>query len=153
MKDQQIPFLDLVSPHRELEEQLVAASRAAIRSAYFIGGPEVEGFEREFAEYCGTRFCVGVASGTDGVRFALMAAGVKPGDAVITIANTFIATVEGISQAGADTEFVDIDERTCNMSAASLADYLAGCQVDARTGRPLGRRTGQPITAVVAVHL
>jgi dTDP-4-amino-4,6-dideoxygalactose transaminase len=153
MNDQQIPFLDLVSPHRELEEQLVAASRAAIRSAHFIGGPEVEGFEREFAEYCGTRFCVGVASGTDGVRFALMAAGVKPGDAVITVANTFIATVEGISQAGAQTEFVDVDERTCNMSASSLADYLAACQIDSQTGRPLGRRTGKPIAAVVPVHL
>jgi dTDP-4-amino-4,6-dideoxygalactose transaminase len=153
MNEQHIPFLDLVSPHRELEEQLVAASRAAIRSAHFIGGPEVEGFEREFAEYCGTTFCIGVASGTDAVRFALMAAGVKPGDAAVTVANTFIATVEGISQAGAATEFVDIDERTCNMSASSLGEYLAACEIDGKTGRPLGRRTGKPITAVVPVHL
>jgi dTDP-4-amino-4,6-dideoxygalactose transaminase len=153
MNDQQIPFLDLVSPHRELEDQLVSASRAAIRSAHFIGGPEVEGFEREFADYCGTTFCIGVASGTDAVRFALMAAGVKPGDAVVTVAHTFIATVEGISQAGADTEFVDIDERTYNMSASSLGDYLASCEIDGKTGRPLGRRTGKPITAVVPVHL
>src|SRR5688572_11081468 len=153
MTDQRIPFLDLVSPHRELEEELVAASRAAIRSAHFIGGPEVEGFEREFAEYCGARFCVDVGSGTDAVRFALMAAGVKPGDAVITVANTFIATVEGISQAGADTEFVDIDERTYNMSAERLREFLEGCRLEDTTGRPLGRRSGKPITAIVPVHL
>ncbi len=97
-----VPFLDLVTPHRELEEELVDAFRRALSSAGFIGGPEVEAFEREFAEYCGTKFCVGVANGTDAVRFALMAAGVGPGDAVITVSHTFIATVEAISQAGAD---------------------------------------------------
>lgn len=147
-----IPFLDLVAPHRELEEELIAACRSAIRSAHFIGGAEVESFEREFAEYCGTRHCVGVGSGTDAVRFALMASGVRPGDAVITVPHTFIATVEGISQAGAATEFVDIDERTYNMSVDALEDYLKGCKVDTN-GRPLGRRTGRPIRAVVPVHI
>ena len=147
-----IPFLDLVSPHRELEEELIAACRSAIRSAHFIGGAEVEGFEREFAEYCGARYCVGLGSGTDAVRFALMASGVRPGDAVITVPHTFIATVEGISQAGAATEFVDIDDRTYNMSAHALEDYLKACKVDA-TGRPLGQRTGKPIRAIVPVHI
>src|SRR6476469_10852213 len=112
MTEQQIPFLDLVTPHRELENELVDAFREAIRSAGFIGGPQVEGFEREFADFCGTKYCVGVANGTDAVRFALMAAGVGPGDAVVTVSHTFIATVEAISQAGASTEFVDIDEDT-----------------------------------------
>jgi len=153
MVDAPIPFLDLITPHRELEEELVAASRQAIRVAAFIGGPEVEGFEREFAEYCGTKFCVGLASGTDAVRFALMASGVGPGDAVITVAHTFIATVEGISQAGAETELVDIDERTCNMSPQALAAYLKECRTDQATGRPLGQRTGKPIRAIVPVHL
>jgi len=152
MTQQTIPFLDLVSLHRELEEELVAACRSAIRSAQFIGGAEVEGFEREFAEYCGSKYCVGLASGTDAVRFALMASGVRPGDAVITVPHTFIATVEGISQAGAGTEFVDIDERTFNMSASALEAYLKTCSVDA-TGRPLGQRTGKPIRAIVPVHI
>ena len=71
---QPIPFLDLVTPHRELEEELVEAFRDALRSAQFIGGPEVEAFEQEFAEYCGAKHCVGVSNGTDAVRFALMAA-------------------------------------------------------------------------------
>src|ERR1044072_5303151 len=140
-----VPFLDLVSPHRELEEELVAAAREAIRGARFIGGPEVEGFEQEFASYCGTKYCVGLSSGTDAVRFALMAAGVRPGDAVVTVANTFIATVEGISQAGAATEFVDIDERTYNMSPRSLESYLEACRKDPQSGRPVGQRTGKPI--------
>jgi dTDP-4-amino-4,6-dideoxygalactose transaminase len=153
MTNQSIPFLDLVTAHRELEEELVEAFRRAVRSAHFIGGPEVEKFEQEFAEYCGTQYCVGLASGTDAVRFALIAAGVRPGDAVITVAHTFIATVEGISQAGAATEFVDIDEWTYNLSPESLASYLAKCSKDPKTGRPLGLRTHAPISAVLPVHL
>ena len=148
-----VPFLDLVTPHRELEEELVAVFREALRSAAFIGGPQVENFEREFADYCTTKYCVGVANGTDAVRFALMAAGVGRGDAVVTVSHTFIATVEAISQAGADTEFVDIDERTYCMSPQALADYLKGCAKDPRTGRLLGRRSGKPLKAVVPVHL
>jgi dTDP-4-amino-4,6-dideoxygalactose transaminase len=148
-----IPFLDLISVHRELEDELVSASRLAFHSAAFIGGPEVEGFEREFANYCGTKYCIGVANGTDAVRFALMASGVGAGDAVLSVPNTFIATVEGISQAGADTEFIDIDERTFTMSPERLADYLASCTTDPRSGRPMGRRTGKPIRAIVPVHL
>src|SRR5690349_11470523 len=153
MSNESIPFLDLVTQHRELEEELIEAMRRALRSAAFIGGPEVEAFEREFASYCGAKHAVALASGTDAVRFALMGAGVGTGDAVVTVANTFIATVEGISQAGAATEFVDIDERTSNMSAASLEAYLKGCRIDAATGRPIGQRTGRPIRAVVPVHL
>ena len=153
MTDQPIPFLDLVSPHRELEEEFVAAFRKALQSAAFIGGPEVESFEREFAAYCGTKFCVGVANGTDAVRFALMAAGVGAGDSVVTVSHTFIATVEAISQAGAETEFVDIDERTFCMSPDLLSRYLASCAKDATSGRPIGRRTGKPIKAIVPVHL
>jgi dTDP-4-amino-4,6-dideoxygalactose transaminase len=148
-----IPFLDLVTPHRELEEELVDAFREALRSAAFIGGPQVDAFESEFAAYCGTRHCVGVANGTDAVRFALMAAGVGRGDAVVTVSHTFIATVEAISQAGADTEFIDIDESTYCMSPQALADYLGDCSRDPVTGRPLGRRCGKPIKAVVPVHL
>jgi dTDP-4-amino-4,6-dideoxygalactose transaminase len=148
-----IPFLDLTTPHRELEEELIAAARQTLRTARFTGGPEVEGFEQEFADYCGTKFCIALGSGTDAVRFALMAAGVGPGDAVVTVANTFIATVEGISQAGADTEFVDVDERTYNMSPLGLAAYLASCRTDPASGRPLGQRTGKPIRAILPVHL
>jgi dTDP-4-amino-4,6-dideoxygalactose transaminase len=118
-----------------------------------VGGKEVEAFEREFAEYCGAKYCVGVANGTDAVRFALMASGIGKGDAVVTVSHTFIATVEAISQAGAATEFVDIDERTYCMSPEALFDYLRNCSKDPSTGRPLGKRTGLPIKAILPVHL
>lgn len=153
MSETTVPFLDLVTPHLEMEADLVAAFRRAIGSAQFIGGPEVESFEREFAAFSGTTFCVGVASGTDALRFALMAAGITAGDAVITVAQTFIATVEAISQAGAATEFVDIDERTYNLSPTALAAYLDQCRRDPVTGRPLGQRSGKPVKGIVPVHL
>ncbi len=148
-----VPFLDLITPHRELEDELVDSFRQALRSAAFIGGAQVEAFEREFADFCGAKYCVGVANGTDAVRFALMGAGVGKGDAVVTVSHTFIATTEAISQAGAETEFVDIDARTYGMSPDALEAYLAACATDAATGRPVGQRTGTPIRAVVPVHL
>jgi dTDP-4-amino-4,6-dideoxygalactose transaminase len=149
-----IPFLDLVTPHMELEDELIEIFRNTLRTASFIGGPAVEGFEQDFAHCCGVEHCLGLASGTDAVRFALMAAGVAPGDSVITVPNTFIATTEGISQAGALPEFVDIDERTYNMDPEKLREYLeTKCDTDPRTGKPVSRRTGRTITAVVPVHL
>lgn len=147
-----IPFLDLVTLHQPLEEELVHVVREAVRGARFIGGPEVEGFEREFAEFCGAKHCVGVANGTDAVRFALMGCGVGKGDAVVSVSHTFIATTEAICQSGAEPEFVDIDPVTYNMSPEGLAAYLEACRKDA-AGRPLGLRSGLPLKAVVPVHL
>jgi len=149
-----IPFLDLVTPHVELEEELVAVVRGALRTAGFIGGPMVSGFEREFAEYCQVKYCIGVSSGTDALRFALMAAGVQSGDTVVTVPNTFIATTEAISQAGAHPDFVDVDERTYTMDPERLRSYLdTQCTRDAQSGRIVSKRTGGPVTAIVPVHL
>jgi dTDP-4-amino-4,6-dideoxygalactose transaminase len=149
-----IPFLDLVTPHRELEDDLVEVVRKALRTAGFIGGPMVEDFERSFADFCSTRYCVGVNSGTDALRFALMAAGIGVGDAVVTVPNTFIATGEAISQAGASPEFVDVDERTYNMDVVKLQDYLDNlCAVDESAGRLISRRTGKRVAAIIPVHL
>jgi len=154
MTNTAIPFLDLVSPHVELEEELVSVFRNCIETASFIGGPIVEQFENEFAKFCDTKFCVGVGSGTDAVRFALMAAGVRSGESVITVPNTFIATTEAISQAGAIPEFVDVDERTSNMDPQKLREYLElHCDLDPQSKRPVSRRTGRTISAVVPVHL
>ena len=148
-----IPFLDLVTPHIELEQELTAVFRKTLRSAGFIGGSMVEEFETAFANFCEVSHSVAVSSGTDALRFALMASGVKPGDVVVTVPHTFIATTEAISQAGALPEFVDIDERTYNMDAAKLGQYLEEqCTVD-DAGRLLSRRSGRPVTAVVPVHL
>ncbi len=148
-----IPFLDLVTPHVELEQELTAVFQKALRSAGFIGGPMLEEFEKAFAEFCDARYAVGVNSGTDALRFALMACGVQAGDVVVTVPNTFIATTEAISQAGASPEFVDIDEQTYNMDPAKLKEYLENqCTVDA-SGKLMSRRSGRPVTAVVPVHL
>ena len=137
----------------QLEEELVAAFREALRSAAFIGGPQVEGFEREFADYCGTRYCVGVAKGPMRSRFALMASGVGRGDAVITVSHTFIATVEAISHAGALLNLSISTKDTYCLSPERLAEYLEACATDPASGRPLGQRSGEPIKAIVPVHI
>ena len=148
-----IPFLDLVTPHVELEKELTEVFQKALRTAGFIGGSMVEEFEKAFAEFCDAKFAVGVSSGTDALRFALMASGVQSGDVVVTVPNTFIATTEAISQAGATPEFVDIDERTYNMDPAKLREYLEkGCEVNS-SGRLISLRSGRPVTAVIPVHL
>jgi dTDP-4-amino-4,6-dideoxygalactose transaminase len=148
-----IPFLDLVTPHVELEKELTEVFLQAIRTAGFIGGPMVENFEKAFAAFCGTQHAVAVSSGTDALRFALMACGVKSGDVVVTVPHTFIATTEAISQAGALPEFVDIDEQTYNMDPVKLAEFLEKqCTVN-EAGKLISRRTGSPVTAVVPVHL
>lgn len=115
-----IPFLDLETPHRQLEEELVDAFRRALRGAQFVGGPEVRGFEEEFATFCGAKHCTGLNSGTDALRFAYIALGVRPGDEVITVSHTFIATTETISQAGGKIRFVDIDAETMTMDSTAL---------------------------------
>ncbi|HEY6938767.1 MAG TPA: aminotransferase class I/II-fold pyridoxal phosphate-dependent enzyme, partial [Terriglobales bacterium] len=96
-----IPFLDLVTPHRELQDEILAVVRQALNTAAFTNGPMLLQFETAFAEFCGTQHCIGVSSGTDALRFALLAAGIGPGDAVLTAPNSFVATAEAISQAGA----------------------------------------------------
>jgi dTDP-4-amino-4,6-dideoxygalactose transaminase len=154
MQAYSIPFLDLVTPHRELKNELIVVFEQALETASFVGGPMVAGFEQDFRRFCRTRHCVGVGSGTDAVRFALIAAGVKPGDVVVTVPNTFIATVEAITQAGATPDFVDVDERTYNMDPEQLREYLqVQCGVDGTAGRVYNKRLGRPVTAVVPVHL
>jgi dTDP-4-amino-4,6-dideoxygalactose transaminase len=149
-----VPFLDLVTPHVEMEEQLTTVFRNALHTAGFIGGKPVAAFEEAFATFCDTQYCVGVGSGTDALRFALVAAGVLPGDSVLTVTNTFIATTEAITQAGAIPEFIDIDEQTYNIDPVKLHEHLRlHCDRDGVSGRPVSRRTGRVITAIVPVHL
>lgn len=151
---EKIAFLDLASLHQELEEELIPVFRKALRGAAFVGGPSVEEFEKEFASFCDAQCCVGVASGTDAVRFALMAAGVRLGDTVVTVAHTFIATTEAITQAGARPDFVDIDERTYSMDPGKLREYLEEkCYFDDATRRLYHRVSRSPVTAIVPVHI
>ncbi len=142
-----IPFLDLKAQYKQIENEVVPAVTEAMAAGMFIGGPQVSGFEEEFAAFCDSRYCIGVGSGTDALRFALMAAGVGPGDAVITVPNTFIATTEAISQVGASPVFVDVDPQTHNMDPQKLEEYLKKClnpQASGHEPRP---------KAVIPVHL
>ena len=149
-----VPFLDLVTPHQELEAELLAVAKKAFSNAGFIGGPMVEDFEREFAVFCGTKYCVGVNSGTDALRFAFMAAGVGQDDIIVTVPHTFIATTEAISQAGAQIAFVDIDESTYTMDPEKLREYLeTNCNFDSKTKKLTERKSGLRVAAIVPVHL
>ena len=148
-----IHFLDLVTPHVELEQELTQVFQQAIRTAGFIGGPMVENFEKGFADFCAVKHAVAVSSGTDALRFALRAAGVQAGDAVVTVPHTFIATTEAISQAGALPEFVDIDERTYNLDPEKLREYLEQKCTRDTSGKLISRRSGRQVTTVVPVHL
>ena len=148
-----IPFLDLVTPHLELERELVDVFRQGLHTAGFVGGPVVEEFEKAFAAFCDVSHCAAISSGTDALRFALMASGIQSGDVVLTVPNTFIATTEAISQAGAIPEFIDIDEQTYNMSVDKLQQYLEKQCTRDKSGKLISLRSGQPVTAVVPVHL
>jgi dTDP-4-amino-4,6-dideoxygalactose transaminase len=123
-----VPFLDLVAQHQPLEEELVEVFRRAVQKAAFVGGSEVDAFEREFAQFAGAPLAVGVNSGTDALRFAYQAMGIQPGDEVLTVSHTFIATTEAITQAGGVVRFVDIDE-----TAMTLDPVLLEAAITART--------------------
>ncbi len=154
ISSRKIPFLDLATPHVELEEELVSVFKEALHTAGFIGGPVVSDFEREFAQFCEVSHCVGVNSGTDALRFCLIAAGITNGEIVLTVPNTFIATAEAISQAGARPDFVDVDERTYNLDPEKLREYVeTQCEVDGQTGKLVNRRLGRVVAGVIPVHL
>jgi dTDP-4-amino-4,6-dideoxygalactose transaminase len=149
-----VPFLDLVTPHQELKAELMQVLEKALGNAGFIGGPMVEDFEREFAKFCAAKYCVGVNSGTDALRFAFMAAGVRASDIIITVPHTFIATSEAISQVGAQIVFVDIHEQTYTMDPDKLRQYLEQrCEVDGKTGGLVERASKHRVVGIVPVHL
>jgi dTDP-4-amino-4,6-dideoxygalactose transaminase len=131
-----IPFLDLNSMHADLHIELDAAWREVSRSGKFIGGEFVERFEADWAEYCGTKHCVGLSSGTTALQLGLTALGIGAGDEVIVPANTFVATAEAVAAVGATPVYIDVDPSTLLMTAAGVA-----AAVTARTA------------GVIAVHL
>jgi dTDP-4-amino-4,6-dideoxygalactose transaminase len=149
-----IPFLNFTPMHDSLADRFTSVFQNAVAESAFIGGPTVSSFEEAFADYCEGRFSVGVGSGTDALRFALIGAGVGAEEIVLTVPNTFIATTEAITQAGAQVDFVDIDEQTYNLSAQRLQEYLEQqCDYDPETRQAVHRRSGKRVSAVIPVHL
>jgi dTDP-4-amino-4,6-dideoxygalactose transaminase len=140
-----VPFLDLKAQYESIKDEISEAIQQVLDSCAFAGGPFVEKFEKNFAELCGCKHAVGVGSGTEALWMALLALGVGPGDEVITVPNTFIATAEAITFCGATPVFVDIDEKTYTMDPQKLDDYL-------KFRNPKSKIQNRP-KAVIPVHL
>ncbi len=152
-----IPMVDLKLQYQQLKPQIDAAIAEVLESTAFVLGPNVRAFEAEAADYLGVKYTVGCASGTDALHLALLAAGVGPGDEVITSAFTFIATAEAIAYVGATPVFVDIDEKTMNLdldavesaitrrTKAVLPVHLFGQPVDMAALTMLAERHGLTI--------
>ena len=148
-----VPFVDLTEQHREIRDEIDSAIKEIIDQSSFVGGPRVESFEHDFAAYCGSRHAVACKSGTDALKLALMAVGVGPGEEVITVPHTFIATVEAITSVGAHPVFVDIDKATYQMSSDRVAEFLEGeCRVE-KDGSVVNKNSDRPVVALLPVHL
>jgi len=120
-----IPFLDLKAQHHGLTPEIQDAIARVADSCQFVLGPETEQFEEAYARYCGVRYAVAVNSGTTALHLALLIAGVKPGDEVITTPYTFVATAAAIRYVGARPVFVDIDARTCTIDPAQIEPVIS----------------------------
>lgn len=152
-----IQFLNLSAQYASIQNDVNRAIKAVFNSNAFSGGTFVEAFEQAFADYCGCRHAIGVGSGTEAVWFALLAAGVGPGDEVITVPNSFFATAEAISQCGALPVFVDVDPETLTMDPEQLEAaitpatraivpvHLFGQVADMEAIDAIARRHGLPV--------
>ena len=121
-----IPLVDLKNQYQNIKEDVLSEISQALDSMQLFLGKNVQALESEFAGFCGTEFAIGVSSGTDALHIALRACGIGPGDEVITVSHTFIATVEAIILAGAKPVLVDIDPETYNMDTSQLKKAITG---------------------------
>jgi dTDP-4-amino-4,6-dideoxygalactose transaminase len=119
-----IPLVDLKAQYQSIKGEMDAAIAAVLAETAFVGGPFVKEFEESFARYCGVNHCVGVANGTDALFIALKTLGVGPGDEVITVANSFVATSEAIKMAGAQVVFVDINAKTYTIDVERIEEKI-----------------------------
>jgi dTDP-4-amino-4,6-dideoxygalactose transaminase len=119
-----IPFGNLKRQYEQLRDRIDTATREVYESGWFILGQQVQGFEANFAQYCGAKYAVGVGSGTEALHLSLIACGVQPGDEVITVANTCVPTLSAVSFAGAVPVFVDIDEKTFTINPALIEERI-----------------------------
>lgn len=120
----QIPLVDLKAQYLSIKEEIDEAIQRVLNKCNFIMGDEVKIFEEELASFCSAKYAVGVSSGTDALLLALKAINIQPGDEVITVPNTFIATTEAITMAGGKIKFVDIDEETFNIDTNKIESAI-----------------------------
>lgn len=148
-----VPFLNLRAHHEPIREEILRAVAAVLDSGEFAGGSFVEAFERDFATFCSTRHAIAVGSGTDALWLALVAAGVGPGDEVITVPMSFVATVEAIRFSGARPVFVDIDPETYTMDPAELEKAITPRTKAVMPVHLFGQTADMaPILAIAAKH-
>jgi dTDP-4-amino-4,6-dideoxygalactose transaminase len=139
-----VPFVDLATQYNSIKPEIDNAIATVIAKTAFIGGPHLKTFEADFAKFCDVKHCIGVGNGTDAITIALKALGVGPGDEVLTVANSFIATSEAITTAGAQVVFVDINPKTYNIDPNKLEDCLKKRLQSSPSSRP---------KAIIPVHL
>ena len=134
-----VPMLDLKRQYASIKDDISAAVERVLTTQYLIGGPELDAFEKESAAYLGAGACLGCASGTDALWLAMAAAGVKPGDRVITSPFTFFASASSITRCGATPVFADIDSATFNLDPTAVESCIAGARSHPRhhAGSPL----------------
>ncbi len=120
----EIALVNLKRQNKALEKEIKRALDETIQSANFISGPQIEKFEKDFAKFCGAKYCIALSSGTAALELSLKASGIKPGDEVITVPNTFIANVEAIISAGAKPVFADVDESTFNIDTENASQKV-----------------------------
>lgn len=119
-----IPFVDLKAQYATIKSEIDQAISDVISNTAFIGGSNLKNFEESFAKFCGVNHCIGVGNGTDAIFIALKCLGIGNGDEVITVANSFIATSEAITQTGAKVVFVDINPSTYNIDVTKIEDKI-----------------------------
>lgn len=138
-----VPFLNLKEQNLQIKNEAILLWEEILASSQFIGGKHVSGFEEEFSDACDSKYCVAVSSGTCALRFIFLALDLNPGDEVITVPNTFIATTEAITQSGGKVTFVDIDPERYTLCPKSLSAYLNSLTPDRKA----------KVKGIVPVHL
>ena len=160
-----IPLVDLKAQYALIQPEIDAAIQAVIDRAAFAGGPFVEAFEANFAAFCGTRYAIGTSSGTSALHLVLLVVEVGPGDEVITVPNTFVATVEAIVAVGARPVLVDVEERYHTLDPGALEAaitpqtkaiipvHLYGQPADMEPIETIARNHGLTIFLVLGIFL
>lgn len=127
-----IPLVNLKRMHQPLRQQLDAVIQDIVEDGHFINGPQIQTFEKNYSQYIQVAHTIGVSSGTDALFLALKVIGLQPGEIVITVPHTFIATTEAISMAGGQIRFIDVHEKTANMDPQQLVQFLSGAERSVR---------------------
>jgi len=149
-----VPQLDLTTQYQSIKKEIDSSIEAVLESGIVINGENVKKIENTLAKYSNTKYGVGVANGSDAIYIALKALGIRRGDSVISPTFTFFATAGSIVRAEATPIFIDIDSQTFNLDSTKLREFIeTNCDFDTKTSQLVNRQTGQPIKAIIPVHL